>query len=138
MSADGGSLPESAENPARPRILCETAALDGASAGAGAMWRLAEPGRQLDANVVRIPPTRCVETHYEPDVDVLLLVTAGGGTLGSPDGPQALSEGSLAWLPRRSTRSLAAGDQGMTYLTVHRRRGGMRIQPPPGTPPLIS
>ncbi|MER6530010.1 hypothetical protein [Streptomyces sp. NPDC001508] len=36
-----------------------------------------------------------------------------------------------------SGRSLVAGEDGMTYLTVHRRRPGMRILGPaaPGTAP---
>lgn len=87
-----------------PRVLCDTAALAALDdASAGALWRLAEPGRQLDANVVRLPPGHGVDTHREPDLDVLLLVLAGHGTL-------------------------TAGPEGLTYLTVHRRRPGMRIQ----------
>ncbi|MFI5683454.1 hypothetical protein [Streptomyces sp. NPDC051636] len=112
-----------------PRILCDTGALTEPGDGsAGALWRLAEPGRQLDANIVRLPPARRVDTHTEPDLDVLLLVVAGAGTLISPDGPQPLAEGSMAWLPHGSSRGLMAGADGMSYLTVHRRRPGMRIQ----------
>ncbi|MFD8545521.1 cupin domain-containing protein [Streptomyces sp. NPDC059649] len=118
-----------------PRVLCDTgaltagAALDGAPAGA--LWRLAEPGRQLDANVVRIPPAGRVAPHTEPDLDVLLLVVAGDGTLLSADGSRPLAEGSLVWLPHGATRGLVAGAGGLSYLTVHPRRPGMRIQPPP-------
>lgn len=113
-----------------PRILCDTAALAAVEddAKAGALWRLAESGRQLDANVVRLPPGHQVDTHREPDLDVLLLVLAGHGTLTAPDGPHALPAGALTWLPHGSTRSLTAGTEGLTYLTVHRRRPGMRIQ----------
>ncbi|KES05116.1 hypothetical protein BU52_22085 [Streptomyces toyocaensis] len=112
-----------------PRILCDTAALAALDdASAGALWRLAESGRQLDANVVRLPPGHRVDTHREPDLDVLLLVLAGHGTLTAPDGPHPLPAGSLTWLPHGSTRSLAAGAEGLTYLTVHRRRPGMTIQ----------
>lgn len=112
-----------------PRILCDTAALAAlGDASAGALWRLAESGRQLDANVVRLPPGHRVDTHREPDLDVLLLVLAGHGTLTAPDGPHPLPAGSLTWLPHGSTRSLAAGAEGLTYLTVHRRRPGMTIR----------
>ncbi|MGC3003677.1 AraC family ligand binding domain-containing protein [Streptomyces sp. G35A] len=118
-----------------PRILCDTAALAAlGDAPAGALWRLAESGRQLDANVVRIPPGRRVDTHREPDLDVLLLVLAGDGTLTAPDGTHPLTAGRLTWLPHGSTRSLAAGPEGLTYLTVHRRRPGMRIQRPGPAP----
>ncbi|MFJ8898388.1 AraC family ligand binding domain-containing protein [Streptomyces sp. NPDC102370] len=112
-----------------PRILWDTAALAAVDdAAAGALWRLAESGRQLDANVVRLPPGHRVDTHREPDLDVLLLVLSGHGTLTAPDGEHPLPAGTLTWLPHGSTRSLAAGDDGLTYLTVHRRRPGMTIR----------
>lgn len=114
-----------------PRALCDTDELIArAGQDAGALWRLAEPGRQLDANVVRLPPGQRVDTHAEPDLDVLLLVLSGGGTLGTADGPRRLAEGELIWLPHASSRSLAADGDGLCYLTVHRRRPGMRIGRP--------
>ncbi|MGY0065487.1 hypothetical protein ACWZEH_01305 [Streptomyces sp. QTS137] len=131
MTAGGGDpTPEYGDEDPLPRMLCDTAALAALEdAPAGALWRLAEPGRQLDANVVHIPPGRQVDTHREPDLDVLLLVLAGEGSLTAPDGTQPLRAGTLAWLPHGSTRALAAGARGLTYLTVHRRRPGMRIKP---------
>ncbi|MEU0744490.1 hypothetical protein [Streptomyces sp. NPDC006134] len=115
-----------------PRVLCDAGeVVAGGSARAGALWRLAEPGRQLDANVVRIPPKGRVDTHTEPDLDVLLLVVGGSGTLdGAPD-PQPLAPGSLVWLPHGSARGLGAGEDGLAYLTVHRRRPGLRIRTRP-------
>ncbi|QHC23884.1 cupin domain-containing protein [Streptomyces sp. GS7] len=112
-----------------PRVLCDTGLLAAAgSAPAGALWRLAEPGRQLDANLVRIPPEGRIDTHTEPDLDVLLLVVAGDGTLGTTQAAQPLAPGSLTWLPHGTARSLTAGKDGMSYLTVHRRRPGMQIR----------
>ncbi|WP_432058446.1 AraC family ligand binding domain-containing protein [Streptomyces sp. bgisy022] len=137
MTAEGDDLPVTPGDAAPlPRILADTAALAALDdAPAGALWRLAESGRQLDANVVRIPPGQRVDTHREPDLDVLLLVLAGSGTLTAPDGTHPLRQGSLTWLPHGSTRSLAADTDGLTYLTVHRRRPGMRIQRSvPGSP----
>src|SRR5690606_20089044 len=130
MTADGSEtpVPPGDEDPL-PRILSDTAGLAALDdAPAGALWRLAEPGRQLDANVVRIPPGQRVDTHREPDLDVLLLVLAGSGTLTAPDGTHPLRQGSLTWLPHGSPRALAADADGLTYLTVHRRRPGLRIQ----------
>ncbi|MFB7374113.1 cupin domain-containing protein [Streptomyces sp. NPDC056222] len=132
--ADGASAGPAGGGPAEggpvPRVLFETATLETLDpATAGAVWRLAEPGRQVDANVVRIPPERAVDPHTETDLDVLLLVVAGDGTLVTSEETRPLSEGSLAWLPHGSTRGLVAGKRGMAYLTVHRRRPGMRIQP---------
>lgn len=116
--------------PAVPRILGETGP---AAAGAGGVrWKLAEPGRQLDANVIRLTPGQRVGIHAEPDLDVLLLVLAGDGTLGTAGEPLDLSAGVIAWLPRGSSRSLSAGEDGLAYLTVHGRRPGMRIGAGPG------
>ncbi|MFJ6212536.1 cupin domain-containing protein [Streptomyces sp. NPDC092296] len=121
-----------------PRALCDIAALAAGAdeAAAGALWRLAESGRQLDANLVRLPPGHRVGTHTEPDLDVLLLVVSGGGTLTGGGEEQRLAPGGLLWLPHGSTRDLAAGPDGLAYLTVHPRRPGMRIRSaPPGPGP---
>lgn len=124
----GGSAADSAT--ARP--LCDVRALAGLDpAPAGALWKLAEPGRQLDANLVHLPAGERVEAHAEPDLDVLLLVVAGGGALETPEGTERLADGALFWLPRGSTRAVAAGPDGLSYLTVHRRRPGMQIRPRP-------
>lgn len=117
---------------ARPRLLFDLHAdADAGAAGPGVRWRLDEAGRQLDANALSLAPGQHIDTHTEADLDVLLVVVGGGGTLGTEDEPLALAPGTLAWLPRGSTRSLTAGADGLTYLTVHRRRPGMRIGPPP-------
>ncbi|MFF4798950.1 hypothetical protein ACFY1U_11130 [Streptomyces sp. NPDC001351] len=115
---------------AMPRILCDTDALTATASSEGAvLWKLTESGRQLDANVVRLTPGRHIAPHAEPNLDVLVLVVAGDGVLGAgpQDEPQSLTTGTLLWLPHGSTRSITAGDDGLAYLTVHRRRTGLQI-----------
>ncbi|MEW2292781.1 hypothetical protein ABZ719_08755 [Streptomyces sp. NPDC006743] len=117
--------------PPEPRLLCDARALAGdPSAAAGVLWKLAESGRQLDANLVRLAPGARVAPHAEPDLDVLVYVVSGGGTLGAGprDERRELTEGATVWLPHGSTRSLGAGPDGLVYLTLHRRRPGMRIR----------
>lgn len=112
------------------RVLCDARErVTAPDLPAGVAWKLAESGRQLDANVVRLDPGARIATHAEPDLDVLLLVVSGAGELhaGDADASQPLAEGALVWLPHGSTRALTAGDAGLGYLTVHRRRPGMRI-----------
>ncbi|GGX13323.1 cupin domain-containing protein [Streptomyces noursei] len=112
-----------------PRLLCDAQQVAAEAPGpAGVLWRLAESGRQLDANVVRIPPEGRIDTHLEPDLDVLLYVVSGEGTVETEQGPQPLAEGGLLWLPRGSRRSMTAGPGGLAYLTVHRRRPGLQIK----------
>jgi quercetin dioxygenase-like cupin family protein len=113
------------------RLLCDLHALAGVDpAPAGALWKLTEAGRQLDANLVHLPAHERVETHAEPDLDVLLLVVAGHGALGTTDRTEEeLAVGALFWLPHGSARRITASADGLSYLTVHRRRPGMQIRP---------
>lgn len=115
-------------------VVCDVRELSGLPpATSGALWKLAESGRQLDANLVHVPAGQNVPAHIEPELDVLLLVVAGDGTLGTPDGAEALAEGKLVWLPKGSSRSITAHGEGLSYLTVHGRRPGMQIRSrPPG------
>ncbi|WP_414170180.1 hypothetical protein ACMATS_34480 [Streptoverticillium reticulum] len=62
--------------------------------------------------------------------DIVALVAVGAGTLGTALGPQPLAEGGLTWLPHGSSRSITAGADGLSYLTVHHRRPGMQIRTP--------
>ncbi|WNO71714.1 MULTISPECIES: cupin domain-containing protein [unclassified Streptomyces] len=94
----------------------------------GALWRLSEAGRQLDANIIRVPPGDRVARHAEADLDVLLCVLDGSGELETDAGRQRLEAGSVAWLPRGSHRALSAGADGLAYVTAHTRRPGLAIR----------
>jgi quercetin dioxygenase-like cupin family protein len=112
----------------KARRLCDVAALTADEPESAAVrWKLDRPGRQLDANVVRLPPGGEVDTHAEPELDVLFLVVDGSGSLATPEGVEEVADGALCWLPRGSVRRLCAGPDGLSYLTVHKRRPGMRI-----------
>ncbi|MYX75604.1 hypothetical protein [Streptomyces sp. SID3915] len=119
---------------ATPQVL---AVLDDLLASAapderGALWHLAERGRELDANYVRLAPGAAVGEHQEDTLDVLLLVLTGGGRLRTGDGGILdLAPTTVTWLPRTSRRALEAGPEGLTYLTVHRRRPGLAITSAP-------
>lgn len=115
---------------AAARVLCDVSALN----GDGVLWKLAESGRQLDANLISLPAGKHIAPHAEPDLDVLVLVVSGAGVMDTPEGPLPLTDGTLLWLPHTSTRSITAGPAGLSYLTVHRRRPGMQIHPHPPTP----
>lgn len=114
-----------------PRVL---AVLDDLLATAapdrrGALWQLAEQGRELDANLVRLPPGGEVGEHQEDVLDVLLVVLAGSGRATTGAEVLELAPTTVLWLPRTSRRALAAGPDGLAYLTVHRRRPGLTIKP---------
>ncbi|MGW2177039.1 hypothetical protein ACWCXX_02880 [Streptomyces sp. NPDC001732] len=96
----------------------------------GALWQLSDQGRELDANLVRLPPGAEVGEHQEDVLDVLLVVVAGGGRITTVGEVLDLAPTTVVWLPRTSRRALAAGPDGLAYLTVHRRRPGLTIKPP--------
>ncbi|WP_328323509.1 MULTISPECIES: cupin domain-containing protein [unclassified Streptomyces] len=112
-----------------PGVITDTARLvrDAADGDRGALWRLAEPERQLDSNVIRLAPDAEVAGHVEPDLDVLVCVVGGSGQLETAGGRQELAPGAVVWLPHGARRSLTAGPDGLCYLTVHRRRPGLTI-----------
>ncbi|GAA3478323.1 hypothetical protein [Streptomyces yanii] len=95
----------------------------------GALWQLAENGRELDANLVRLPPGAEVGEHQEDVLDVLLVVIAGSGRVAAGGDVLNLAPSTVVWLPRTSRRALAAGADGLACLTVHRRRPGLTIKP---------
>lgn len=95
----------------------------------GAVWKLESHQRQLDSNVIRLGPNDHIQSHQGPDQDVLLHILSGSGQLDSDAGTTDLAIGSLAWLPRRSRRSILAGADGLSYLSVHTRRPGLAIGP---------
>ncbi|MFE6887025.1 cupin domain-containing protein [Streptomyces sp. NPDC057694] len=103
--------------------------LAAAEAGAtGALWRLEGAARQLDANVVRLRPGTRGAPHVEPDLDVLLFIAEGSGTLWRAGAEEPLAPGTLLFVPRGEERAVGAGDDGLVYLTAHRRRPGMTIR----------
>ncbi|MFJ7157284.1 zinc ribbon domain-containing protein [Streptomyces sp. NPDC101118] len=93
----------------------------------GALWRLRRRTRQLDANVVRFPAGHSVAAHTEAEVDVLVIVVAGGGTLTVGGGARELRPGMVVLVPRGKARGIDAGPDGLVLLTAHRRRTGLRI-----------
>lgn len=115
-----------------PRILASTSGLaaeTGEPLVSGAVWKLEVRDRDLDSNIIAIPPDGVIDAHAGPDLDVLIHVLGGSGTLTGERGTLDLEPGVLAWLPRRSMRQLSAGPRGLRYLTVHRRRQALVLDP---------
>jgi hypothetical protein len=114
-------------DPTAPQLLCNVAEVVGGPGGEGALWRLTFEQRHLDANVIHLSAGKDIDAHTGPDLDVLMLVVGGAGKVTGAAGAVPVSAGALVWLPRRSRRSIAAGPDGLSYLTVHPRRSGLSI-----------
>ncbi|HLT67675.1 MAG TPA: cupin, partial [Microbacterium sp.] len=63
-----------------------------------------------------------IAEHAGPELDVLIHVIDGSGTLATEAGGLALEPGALVWLPKRSRRAITAGREGLRYLSVHGRK----------------
>ena len=116
---------------ALPRVLTDTTA---AAAGTesdptGAVWTLPMRQRDLDSNIIRLAPGAVIDAPRGPDLDVLIHVLDGSGTLTTENSTVELAPGSLVWLPRRSERAFRAGPNGLRYLTVHQRRQALTLDP---------
>lgn len=94
---------------------------------AGAVWRLTPEERGLDANIIRLPAGDEIARHLGPDIDVLIHVLEGSGILETDAGEIALATGALVWLPPRSQRRFVAGQDGLRYFSVHRRKPALSI-----------
>ena len=109
-----------------PRVVGD--AFTASAADAGSAWRLEPPERGLDANVIVLPAGDEIRSHTGPELDVLLVVLSGSGTLVTATDAIALEPGGIVWLPARSRRRFIAGDAGLRYFSVHQRKPGLGIR----------
>jgi mannose-6-phosphate isomerase-like protein (cupin superfamily) len=98
----------------------------GSTAGDGVHWTLEGEG-DLNVNLVHLEPGSSIGTHCNHDVDVVLIVVEGSGKVRCDGLDQALADKVLAVIPKGVERSIRAGPDGLSYLTVHRRRDSLGI-----------
>jgi uncharacterized protein (DUF2249 family)/quercetin dioxygenase-like cupin family protein len=113
-----------------PRVLVDTTTITADATAAdvtGAVWKLQSRERDLDSNIIALPPGQAIDAHTGPDLDVLIHVLAGSGQLTTELGTIDLTPGVLLWLPRRSRRQFTASVEGLRYLTVHPRRQALLL-----------
>lgn len=116
---DGLALP--ARVPAGGRA--EAAAL-----GPGETWSVASA--DLNATLVAWEAGQGVATHRNDERDVLLVVLDGAGTV-TVDGRRSdVRAPAAVVIPKGTERAVAAGPQGLRYVSVHRRReAGIAVRP---------
>ena len=114
------------DDPRLPRVLVNSSQLP-AEPARGAVWSITGAERDLDSNLIRLPPGERIDLHVRAEVDVLIHVVSGAGALLLPEGEHPLRAGDVALLPRRSRRGFRTGADGLEYLTVHRRRQSLQI-----------
>jgi quercetin dioxygenase-like cupin family protein len=104
--------------------LGELAAVGGSRGGV--IWTLEGSG-DLNANLVRFDAGGGVGEHVNEEVDVLFVGVAGSGSVRVDGEEHPLFAGTLVFVSRGVRRSTSASSDGFAYLTVHRRRGPLRI-----------
>ena len=100
-----------------PRIPVDLAGLPG---GIGPLWGMQSD--ELNATLLEWPPGGGVAEHVNDELEVLLVVIAGSARVSLDGEGHELAAGSLLLVPRGCARSVAAGSDGVRYLSVHRRR----------------
>lgn len=97
-----------------------------AASGVGVVWAL-EGSEELNANLVRFPTGGGVGGHVNDEVDVIFVGVSGLGAVVVDGEEHALEAGTLVFVPRFSRRSIRSASDDFAYLSVHRRRGPLRI-----------
>lgn len=91
----------------------------------GTVWSL--DGGDPSANLVRFAVGGGVGEHVNDEVDVLVVGVAGTGMVGVDGEEHALSAGVLVFVPKVTRRWIRSASDDFAYLSVHRRRGGLRV-----------
>ena len=100
--------------------------VDAAHGVGGVVWKLPHEG-DLDGNLVRLAAERSIDEHVNDEVDVLIVVRTGVGRLSVDGADHDLTPSAVALIPRGTRRSITAGSEGISYLSIHRRRAGLRV-----------
>jgi quercetin dioxygenase-like cupin family protein len=93
---------------------------------AGVIWAL-DTSSDLNANLVRLGIGQGIEEHVNDEVEVIVLGVSGSGIVAVDREEHALSAGILVFMPKGARRSTVSASEDFAYLTVHRRRGPLRI-----------
>ncbi len=93
---------------------------------AGVVWTLEASG-ELNANLVRFEAGGGVGEHVNDEVDVVIVGISGSGFVEVDGREHRVSNGTMTFVPRGARRSTRSASGYFAYLTIHRRRGPLRI-----------
>ena len=79
----------------------------------------------LNATALNWRPGKSVAAHVNTEVDVVLAVLAGGGSLRIDGQEFDLAAGDVYIIPKGTEREVAAGSNGLRYINIHKRRRGL-------------
>jgi len=79
----------------------------------------------LHMNVLVLRGGEEIAPHMNRALDVIVTCLRGSGTITIDDEPVPMLPGSIVLISQGTNRHIQAGDSGMVYTTVHRKRGGL-------------
>lgn len=92
----------------------------------GVIWTL-RASEDLNANLVRFGLGQGVGEHVNDEVDVIIVGVSGSGVVEVDGEEHALGPGELVFVSRGARRSTRSVSEDFAYLTIHKRRGPLRI-----------
>ena len=96
--------------------------------GTGPLWGMASS--DLNETLLVWPAGRELAEDTNTELDVLLVVLEGGGVAVVEQQEHALRPGNLLLIEKGRSRAIRAGQDGLRYLSIHRRRGPLQIAGP--------
>ena len=95
--------------------------------GTGPLWGTAS--EDLNATLLVWPAGHVVAEHVNAELDVLLVALQGSAAVTVDGREHALRADHALLVPKGAARTIRAGAGGVRYLSVHRRRGPLQIEP---------
>jgi quercetin dioxygenase-like cupin family protein len=97
------------------------------ASGNGVLWSLVS-SREQNVNLVRLEPGAEIGEHVNNELEVVLAVLEGSGEVIVNGVGAPLQPSTLAFLSRGARRAIRAGPLPLVYLSMHRRREGLRVR----------
>jgi mannose-6-phosphate isomerase-like protein (cupin superfamily) len=97
-----------------------------AGRGLGTVWTQ-EGSEDLNVNLVRFEAGEGVGVHRNDEVDVVFVGVSGSGTVVVNGEAFPLELGHMVYVPKGNLRAIRSANGEFAYLTVHRRRGPVRL-----------
>jgi quercetin dioxygenase-like cupin family protein/iron-sulfur cluster repair protein YtfE (RIC family) len=95
--------------------------------GSGPLW--GAESDELNATLLSWRAGEGPREHVNTERDVAVVVLAGSATVSIDGEPHPVRAGEALIVEKGRRRSIAAGPEGVRYLSVHRRRGPLQIAP---------
>ncbi|MCU0493664.1 MAG: cupin domain-containing protein [Chloroflexaceae bacterium] len=80
---------------------------------------------QMNVNLMRLSSGQGVAEHVNADLDVLLVVLEGVGTITLDGEERSFEAGQVFVLPRGTRRGIQCRNGPLVYITCHRQKGGL-------------